>query len=139
MAEHKIVFKNEISEIERLHGYFAQIGRDANIDEFLLDSLNLAVEEAVVNVINYAYPEGEQGEVCIDASEDGKKITFVISDQGRPFDPTKAEETDISLSAEEREIGGLGIHLVRSIMDEMHYLRSEDGKNILTLVKYINH
>jgi len=138
MAEYKIVFKNEISEIERLHCYFEQIGKEANINEFVLDSLNLAVEEAVVNVINYAYPEGEKGEVSINASDDGKKITFMISDQGRPFDPTKVEEPDTTLPAEEREIGGLGIHLVRNIMDEMHYERSADGRNILTLVKYIN-
>jgi len=138
MAEHSIVFKNEISEISRLHDYLVEVGEDAKIDEFLLESLNLAVEEAVVNVINYAYPEGEEGEVKIAASDDGKSVTFTISDQGKPFDPTQAKEADITLSAEDREIGGLGIHLIRSIMDEVKYQRTPDGKNVLTLTKFFD-
>ena len=61
----------------------------------------------------------------------------MISDHGIPFDPTQSPEADISLSAEERAIGGLGIHLVRQIMDEIHYERKDD-MNVLTLVKLLN-
>ena len=63
-------------------------------------------------------------------------MTFTITDSGIPFDPTQKEEADISLSVEEREIGGLGIHLVRQIMDEVRYERKDD-KNVLTLIKTI--
>jgi len=137
MTTHRIIFKNDISEIERLHAYFLEVGKDAGIDEFMLDSLNLAVEEAVVNVINYAYPQGSEGEVIIEADESEGTLSFKISDQGKPFDPTKADDADITLSAEERQIGGLGIHLVKNIMDEMTYERTSDGRNVLTLVKKI--
>ena len=63
-------------------------------------------------------------------------MIFTVSDSGIPFDPTKQKEEDTSLSAEDREIGGLGIHLVRQLMDEIRYERVE-GKNILTLVKKV--
>ena len=99
-------------------------------------SLTLAIEEAVVNVMSYAYPEGTEGTVGIEVVADDACANFIISDSGKPFDPTTKEEVDITLSAEERSIGGLGIHLVRQIMDSLHYER-KDGKNILTLCKHI--
>ena len=100
-------------------------------------NINLAVEEAVVNVMNYAYPEGTVGEVWIDASVADGLLTITIADRGSPFDPTGKEDPDINLPAEERSIGGLGILLVRQFMDTVTYQHT-DGKNILTLVKKIN-
>ena len=97
-------------------------------------SLNLAMEEAVVNVMDYAYPAGIKGKVCIEAEADDQQLSFVISDWGKPFDPTAKAEVDTTLSAEERPIGGLGIHLVRQIMDSINYERI-DEKNVLTLRK----
>jgi sigma-B regulation protein RsbU (phosphoserine phosphatase) len=96
--------------------------------------MNLAIEEAVVNVMNYAYPAGEEGTVTIDAKADGTTLTFVIIDNGTPFDPTAKGEVDTTLSAEERGIGGLGIHLIRQLMDSINYERN-NGRNVLTLVK----
>ena len=97
-------------------------------------NLNLAVEEAVVNVMTYAYPSGTKGTVNIVASTEGDWMQFVISDTGQPFDPTAQAEADTTLSAEERPIGGLGIFLIRQIMDAVSYMRV-DGRNILTLRK----
>ena len=68
--------------------------------------------------------------------ESGEQLIFTVTDSGIAFDPTQKEEVDTTLSAEERPIGGLGIHLVRQIMDEVHYERIDD-KNILTLIKNI--
>ena len=96
--------------------------------------LNLAIEEAVVNVMNYAYPSGTKGDVTIEAQANEKRLKFVITDQGMPFDPTAKKEVDTTLSAEERSIGGLGIHLVRQIMDSINYERV-GGTNVLTLRK----
>ena len=73
----------------------------------------------------------------IQADADQQFITFVISDSGIPFDPTQKEEVDTTLSVEEREVGGLGIHLVRTIMDSVSY-EYIDHKNILTLRKEFN-
>jgi sigma-B regulation protein RsbU (phosphoserine phosphatase) len=97
-------------------------------------SINLALEEAVVNVMTYAYPQETTGNVDIEAMANDERLKFTISDWGTPFDPTAQKEVDTTLSAEERPIGGLGIHLVRHIMDSINYERT-DGKNVLTLRK----
>ena len=87
-------------------------------------------------MVLYAYPKESDGTVDIDAILGEKSVKFTITDSGTPFDPTAVPEADITLSAEERNIGGLGIHLVRNIMDSVTYKRI-DGKNILTLTKNI--
>ena len=99
-------------------------------------SINLALEEAVTNVISYAYPEGTEGEIKVDAIARKDSLRFTISDFGQEFDPTATPEVDTSLALEDRPIGGLGIHLVRKIMDRVSYKRQDD-MNILTLTKTI--
>ena len=107
------------------------------MDVSLVMSLNLALEEAVTNVVLYAYPEGQSGKVDIQASMKGRLLTFVISDAGVPFDPTtEVAEADITLSVEDRPIGGLGVFLVKQIMDTVSYQRT-GGRNVLTLVKNV--
>ena len=94
----------------------------------------LAVEEAVVNVMNYAYPIGTKGQINVAAQGTEKSVKFIITDEGKAFDPTQAHEADTTLSAEDRPIGGLGILLVQQLMDSINYERI-DGKNVLTLKK----
>ena len=88
-------------------------------------------------MIDYAYPAGIEWEVEIQMMSDGQSLKIMIVDTGVPFDPTLKENADTTLSAEDRQIGGLGILLVRELMDSINYERI-DGKNILTLIKYIN-
>jgi sigma-B regulation protein RsbU (phosphoserine phosphatase) len=96
--------------------------------------INLAVEEAVVNVMKYAYPPDVKGDVTIEAVSNDVRLKFTIIDSGAPFDPTVQSQVDTTLSAMERPIGGLGIHLVRQIMDSINYERM-DNLNVLTLRK----
>lgn len=127
---------NDINTIPQLNEFIDTVCEELEIDMALAMSLNLAMEEAVVNVMDYAYPEGTEGEVDIEAIADETQLHFTISDSGKPFDPTAKEEVDTTLSAEERPIGGLGIHLIRQLMDNISYER-KDGKNILRLSKNI--
>jgi sigma-B regulation protein RsbU (phosphoserine phosphatase) len=129
-----IVLHNDIAEVPQLSAFIDSFAEEADIDFSLVMSLQLAMEEAVVNVMQYAYPEGTTGEVLITASAEGDDIEFTISDSGKAFDPTAKAEVDVELGVEDRPIGGLGIHLVRQIMDSVSYER-KDGKNILTLHK----
>lgn len=131
-----VVFKNNISEIDRLEHFMEEFAERWHLSPTDTMNLNLALEEAIVNCIHYAYPEHEQGEILLHASLHGDVLTFVISDAGIAFDPTKRETPDLSLSVEDRPIGGLGIFLVKQIMDTVEYQRHED-RNVLIMTKKI--
>jgi len=133
MQKH-LTLHNDVQQIALLADYIDEVANEGAIDPALAMSLNLALEEAVANVILYAYPQGTVGTVDITATVADGLLTFTISDSGVPFDPTQKEEADITLSLEERPIGGLGIFLVNQIMDTVDYERRE-GRNILTLTK----
>ncbi|MFR9649027.1 MAG: SpoIIE family protein phosphatase, partial [Rikenellaceae bacterium] len=130
----ELIIKNEISELERLTQFIESLGDERGFDPALVMNLNLALEEAVSNIILYAFPEKMGELITIACVDSGGKLVFTISDSGVEFDPTRAEEADISLSAEERGIGGLGIYLIRQIMDDVSYQRIEN-KNVLTIKK----
>lgn len=131
-----LLIKNHIKDVEQLNVFVGNITQQLGYEEDEARCIRLAVEEAVVNVISYAYSEGQEGDISIVAQANSKRLQFIITDSGIPFDPTEASQVDITLPAEERRIGGLGIHLVRELMDSINYER-ENGKNILTLVKKI--
>ena len=130
----KITFDNDISQIPQLEGFIDEIREATGIDAGLAMGLNLALEEAVTNVMMYAYPKGEHGNANLKAVIKDGAIEFVLWDKGIPFDPTAAPEADTTLGVEERAIGGLGIHLVRNIMDSISY-ENKNGMNILTMIK----
>lgn len=133
-AVRRLTLRNDISQIELLPDFVEDAVKASKLNLNMAGSLNLAIEEAVTNVILYAWPEGTEGHVSIEAVAGNHALTFTISDNGKAFDPTAKKEVDISAGVEERPIGGLGIHLIRNIMDEVHYER--DGENnILTLTK----
>ena len=127
---------NNIRQVSRIQDWLEAISPDLGIDEMLIPGINLALEEAVTNVINYAYPKGTYGSIELDASLEGNELKFILSDSGKEFDPTLRPEADINAGVEDRPIGGLGIHLVRQIMDSVSYERKE-GMNILTMTKSI--
>ncbi len=133
MQKH-LTLHNDVQQVTLLADYIDAVADEGALDPALAISLNLALEEAVANVILYAYPEGTQGDVDITTTVADGVLTFIIADEGVPFDPTQKEEADVTLGLEERPIGGLGIFLVRQIMDTVGYERRE-GRNILTLTK----
>ena len=98
-------------------------------------AVSVAIEEVFVNVARYAYGDGE-GDMNLGIwfDKENRTITFRMTDKGVPFDPTKKPDPDITLSAEEREIGGLGIFIAKQTMDSVTYAY-ENGKNILTMIK----
>lgn len=132
---YQLKLRNNLSEIPKIETFVNEVASVAGIQDHLTtSSINLALEEAITNVIMYAYPSGIDGPVYLEAVISEGKATFILSDTGKPFDPTKAEEVDVTLAAEDRPIGGLGIHLVRTIMDSVSY-EYLSGKNILMMTK----
>ncbi|MCR4813865.1 MAG: ATP-binding protein [Lachnospiraceae bacterium] len=99
--------------------------------------LDVAVEELFVNIASYAYnPEVGPATILVQTEGDPLSVIITFVDHGVPYDPLAKEDPDITLSADERQIGGLGIFMVKKSMDEVVY-RYEDGKNILSIKKQI--
>lgn len=132
-----LTLENNLEQVEVLATFVEELCEELGVGPALVFNLNLALEEAVTNVIMYAFPQEELHTFTLRARKEGAVLSFELQDGGAPFDPTtEAPETDTTLSAEERPIGGLGIFLIRQIMDTVSY-RREDGCNILTMTKTV--
>lgn len=129
-----ILLNNDVSEVPVLSVFIDGICDDMQFDKLQRSGVHLAIEEAVVNVMQYAYPKGTRGNVNLNVSADEDKITFELRDFGKPFDPTRVPEVDVETYVEKRSIGGLGIHLIRHYMDELSYDYREN-QNVLKMVK----
>lgn len=125
---------NDVKQVPELNQFIQSVAGKLNLDHSVSSQLMLAVEEAVVNVMSYAYPLGTKGNITVEARATEQWLKFIITDQGKAFDPTQGGDADITLSAEDRPIGGLGILLVQQLMDSINYERI-DGNNVLTLKK----
>ena len=137
VLEDRIVLQNNVRQVKTLNAFVLQVTERLGIDAKIAKEIKLAVEEAVVNVMDYAYPIGQTGDIDVQAMSDGQWLKFVITDNGVAFDPTEKEKADTTLSVEDRPVGGMGILLVRELMDSINYERT-DGKNVLTLKKRLN-
>jgi len=129
-----IKLTNDTQEVPRLNVFVEEVCQAVGFDELVTTQVKVAVEEAVVNVMKYAYPTGHRGDVTIEAAVSDVHLKFTITDSGKLFDPTVLPVVDTSLSAKERKIGGLGIHIMRQNMDSINYERM-DNLNVLTLRK----
>jgi anti-sigma regulatory factor (Ser/Thr protein kinase) len=129
-----LALKNNIDEINRLHTFIEEVGETFELPMKVVLNLNLVLEEAVTNVIMYAYPQEQNEHIYLTAKKQDDRLVFVLTDSGIAFDPTQTPDADITLCADERQIGGLGIFLIRKIMNEVKYERIDD-KNVLTLEK----
>ena len=99
--------------------------------------ISIAIDELFGNIARYAYPQGEgEATVRMEISAGGKQAMITFIDKGIPYDPLSNDDPDITLSAEDRPIGGLGIVMVKKSMDDVAY-RYEDGQNMLTITKTI--
>lgn len=127
---------NEITELSKVATLVKEVGEELQLTSELVFNLNLVLEEAVSNIIYYAYPKNVEHEIVVQAELIDKSLVFTLTDRGKPFDPTQVADADITLSGEERQIGGLGIFLIKQIMNEVEYQRVE-GRNVFTLKKVV--
>ena len=135
IIEQSLTITNDVQRVPEVNEWVKAFAGRLGIDRQLTSQLVLAVEETVANIMSYAYPGEQTGEIKLEARASDRNLRFVITDSGVPFDPTVAAEADTTLSVEERPIGGLGIFLVRQLMDTINYERDE-GHNVLTLTKH---
>ena len=129
-----LTINNSVSEITKLNAFVQSATTAVHMESNLSNKIKLAVEEAVTNCVEYAYPPGTIGTVTLIIEADDAKIRFIIMDIGADFDPTSVRKADTTLTVDERPIGGLGVFLVRNLMDSINYERI-DGKNVLRMEK----
>ena len=131
------IFKAKTETLSDILGFVDEMLENYECPMKIQTAVCVAIEELFVNIARYAYQDGE-GEVTLGMGldEESRTITFRIKDRGIPFDPLKKPDPDITLSAEEREIGGLGIFITKKTMDSIEYVY-ENGENILTMTKKI--
>jgi anti-sigma regulatory factor (Ser/Thr protein kinase) len=125
-----------MENLGRLMQFVTAFAEEQGFQQKKIQAIELATEEALVNIFNYAYPDGEAGEVELRCKMDNDHhLVMEISDTGLPFDPESLSEPDLDATISGRAIGGLGVFFIRKMVDEMKY-RREGEKNILTLIIY---
>ena len=131
----RIQLAAKLENLEPMLVFIKQGAKKLGFDAQKLNRMHLTSEEALVNIINYAYPDKHGNiEITYEVKEDMRFVVEII-DWGIPFDPLSLPKPDVEAPLEKRRVGGLGIYLIRTIMDEVSYRRDQD-RNILTLTKY---
>jgi sigma-B regulation protein RsbU (phosphoserine phosphatase) len=138
MKEHtEIKLRNDLSELHRLHRTLAEFGAQHGLSETVLHDIKFALEELVTNVISHGYDDNREHEIKVMFDKEPLAVIVRVEDDGKPFNPLTAPETDTTKSLEERTVGGLGIQLVRKLTEGLDYRRHE-GKNLLIIRKTLS-
>ncbi len=126
----------DLGEVARVHAAFAEFADAHAVPASIRRSMSVALDDLLNNTISYGFAGRESGEVTIEVELRTDRLSVTLTDDGKPFDPFGMAAPDTAPSVEERQIGGLGIHLVRRMMDEVSYLRRAD-RNVVTLAKFL--
>ena len=132
-----VVVANDISEVNRLHGSVCQFCQEHGLSSEIEGDLSLALEEILVNVIRYGHPEGGKHEIVVWLSLEQDCVIATVEDDGLPFNPLEAPEPDLYSPIETRQVGGLGIHLIRNVTDGLEYRRDGD-RNRMVMRKHVS-
>ena len=133
----KITFDANFDNLDEIREFVGEQARQVGFSDKEIYAIQLAADEASTNVIEYAYAGVEDGKIEIDCSTVGGELKIVMRDQGKPFDPSSVPEPNVKGDLSERKIGGLGIYLMRKLMDEVTYETSAEGGNVLTMTKRV--
>jgi serine/threonine-protein kinase RsbW/sigma-B regulation protein RsbU (phosphoserine phosphatase) len=131
-----LAVRNDLSEIGRIAPLVEAYCAERGLDPEIAFAINLSLDEILTNTISYGYDDAAEHGIEIEIAAADGQVTVTVRDDARAFDPTAAETPDLDADIDERPIGGLGIHLVRTLMDAVAYRRS-GGRNHLTLTKTI--
>ena len=129
-----MIVKNNIAELENIALTLENFFETNNLSPTMLFEVNLAIEEVFTNIVFYAFPDKIEQQIKIDLQKNEKTLFIKIEDAGVPFNPLLTSEPTFDKPLSERQIGGLGIHLIRKMMDKVEYSRTGQ-KNMLTLHK----
>jgi serine/threonine-protein kinase RsbW len=121
--------------LDEIRDLVARVAREGGFSDKLIYSLQLAADEAASNIIEHAYEGVSDASIYLTCNMQGENIVITMRDHGKPFDPSVVREPDLKADLSERQIGGLGIYLMRKLMDSVHYESNPKTGNLLTLIK----
>ncbi len=129
----------EMHYLHRIRDFITGIAEESGINEHDLDNIELAVDEACANVIEHGYePDAPNKDLTIRMEIDSSRLVLTISDQGKQFDPRSKKQTDLKELIDMKRDGGLGISLIKQVMDEIDYRTTPEGRNELILTKFLH-
>lgn len=129
-------FANDAEEAPRISRRVEHFLHEKQIDDSTINKILLCVDELVTNIVGHAYNDDDEHAVLLECRVLDDKIELELRDDGQPFDPTNQARPDLKLSLDDRKVGGLGIHLVSTLMDKVDYKREGDF-NVLTVTKML--
>lgn len=127
---------NDLAELPRVAESVDEFCEAQAVPQACAFTLNVALEELLTNTISYGFDDDRRHEIALTVARQGEEIVAEIGDDGRPFDPLQAPAPDLDTALEERRVGGLGVYLVKTLMDDVGY-EYRDGRNHVTLRKLI--
>ena len=130
-------FSAILTNLEDIRSFVDQAAHYLQVPEMVADDIVLAVDEAATNIILHGY-DGQEGMVEVEMERQGDALVVRLRDQAPQFDPTTISSPDLSLGLEHRRPGGLGLYLIRQLMDRIQYCAPAEGGNELTLVKQLS-
>ncbi len=136
ITKHRLTVPAQSWSLEEIRGFCKRTLKSSSIDQQVYRQLVLAVDEVAANVVEHAYPEGvKRGDITLDIDIQEQRITIEISDTGVPFNPLATEPVDPKKSFSSRRRRGYGIPIIRRIVEDIHYERTDDGTNVLRMTK----
>ena len=132
--EYSFELKSNLSELDELCRHLETFGQKTGLSKKFVFEVNLVLDELFTNIISYGFDDGCEHVIKVTITPENGGLCLYIEDDGKPFNPVEFEAPDMSCSIEECKIGGLGIHIIRKLMDDICYERCED-KNVLKLKK----
>jgi len=135
-TQYKLNAVNTIDNLALIGEFLEKSLKAHNVDAAAIYEIQTAVDEAAANVILYGFPDGRQDDIEIQCTVTDTRVTVSIKDTGAPYDPTSAPAPDLTSDIENRRVGGLGVHFMRELMDELDY-ECKDHTETLTMVKYL--
>jgi serine/threonine-protein kinase RsbW len=133
----EIEVRNDVAELERLNGFLNAFWTSNQLPKDALFDFNLVLEEIFTNVVFHGYQDEDEHAVYVGLTLEDGTVSLTVEDEGTPFNPLEAPDVDVNRPIGERRIGGLGIHLVRKLMDRLEYAR-EGNRNRLVMTKRVS-
>ncbi|MYD45914.1 MAG: ATP-binding protein [Gammaproteobacteria bacterium] len=135
----RIQLENRLEEFQRFESAFMDFARFQNLNDEVIYAIQLSVDELFTNIVSYGYDDSETHTVKFVIDVTREEVRIEIIDDGKPFNPLDdAPDVNLDLSVEERKIGGVGIHLVKSLMTEVTYVRDGDYNRLRLVKKFEN-